>query len=69
VNFADRLIEFAASENAQHIARIRRQAEERARINGIDAGFAANEAERLWHPGASHEPIVAEVAGAFRRTA
>ncbi len=69
MNFADRLAEFAASENAQHVARIRRQAEKRARSNGIDAAFAADEAERLWHPGASHELIVTAAAGTFRRAA
>lgn len=68
MTFADRIAEQATSERVQNVARIRRQAEERARITGVDMASAANEAERLWHPGCSHEVVIAEAAGAFRRS-
>lgn len=69
MNFADRIEQFAKSDGAQALARLRRQAEERANANGIDKAFAASEAERLYWPGCSHEEVVTAAAGPFRRAA
>jgi hypothetical protein len=69
MTFAEAIAEQAAREYDDSVQRIRAQARMRAAANGSDPLEAEVRAELLWHPGASHEPIVSEVAGPYRRKA
>lgn len=69
MNIFDDLVANTAREHAEAIKRIRIQASDRAKLNGLDQVKAANDAEQLWFAGCSHETIITEVGGQHRRRA